>query len=137
TPDAFHFTDVTGVAPGAVVVSAAVTITGILAPAPVSVSGGSYSIGCTGTFTAAGGSISNNQTLCARHTASSSGGGVVDTLVTVGGVSDTFSSTAAAPDHVPDAFHFADAFPVGQSVVVRSNFIAITGINVPAAVSVD
>jgi hypothetical protein len=95
-PDAFSFAAATGVAPGAEVTSAAATITGISPSAPVTVTGGSYSIGCTGTFTSAGGTITNGQTVCVRHQASASYAAQVTTTLTIGGVSADFTSTTVA-----------------------------------------
>jgi hypothetical protein len=93
TPNAFSFADVTGVSLLSVQTSNAVTITGINAPSPVSVTGGTYSIGCSGTFTGTAGVISSGQTVCVRHTASANYNTGTHTLLTVGGVSDTFTST--------------------------------------------
>ncbi|HQW39358.1 MAG TPA: choice-of-anchor D domain-containing protein, partial [Usitatibacteraceae bacterium] len=95
-PDAFSFPAATGVAPGAEVTSAAATITGISPSAPVTVTGGSYSIGCTGTFTSAGGTIANGQTVCVRHVASAGYATQVTTTLTIGGVSADFTSTTVA-----------------------------------------
>ena len=63
TPDPFTFLDQANVDLSTIVVSAPAAITGINAPAPISVAGGEYSIGCTGTFTAAPGTISDNQSV--------------------------------------------------------------------------
>jgi hypothetical protein len=84
------------VEPSAVVQSNSVTISGIQVAVPVTVSGGDYSVGCTGTFTSAAGSIGNNETVCVRHTASSSVSTSTTTTLTVGGVSGTFQSTTRA-----------------------------------------
>jgi hypothetical protein len=96
TPDPFSFTAQTGVEQSALITSNAVTITGIDAPAPVTVSGGEYSIGCTSTFTSASGTVNNDETICVRHTSSSSPNGSVNTTLVVGGVSAVFSSTTAS-----------------------------------------
>jgi VWFA-related protein len=96
TPEAFSFSNSTGVDPSAVVTSNAVTVSGIDGPAQVSVVGGEYSIGCGTTFTSAGGSISNGQTICVRHTASAAFSTANQTTLTVGGVSGTFTSTTRA-----------------------------------------
>jgi hypothetical protein len=96
TPNAFSFVPVTGAMPGAVITSAAATITGIDTPAPISVANGSYSIGCTGTFVTAAGTITNGQSVCVRHTASASISTSITTTLTIGGVSAAFTSTTAA-----------------------------------------
>jgi VWFA-related protein len=98
TPDPFSFPNKTGVDRGAVVTSNPVTILGIDAPAQISVTGGSYSKGCGNTFTATAGTISKNDTVCVQHTASTKYDSSQATLLSVGGVSATFTSiTAAAP----------------------------------------
>lgn len=96
TPSAFKFVDQTDVAAGAQMTSTAVTITGINAPARVTVTGGSHSVGCTADYVTAAGTINNNQTMCVRHTVLESANTGTDTTLTVGGVSDTFTSTTAA-----------------------------------------
>ena len=97
-PDQFTFVDQDSVDQDIEIISAPVTITGINATAAISVTGGEYSIGCTGTFTAAAGTISNGQTVCVRHTSASTAGTAVTTILTVGAAgagnstSDAFSS---------------------------------------------
>lgn len=107
TPDAFTFTDQASVPAGSIVVSNAVSITGINADASVSVTGGEFSIGCDGTFTSTAGTIQNGQTVCVRHTAAAAAGGNVTTTLTVGGVSDAFTSSvvpvSSAVDNAPNS----------------------------------
>jgi len=102
TPENFDFADQTGVARGAVVVSDAVTITGIESPVAITVTGGEYSIGCGSTFTAIPGIILPEAEVCVRHTAasdfSSSPG---PTSLIVGGVSGSFWSTTLDPPPPP------------------------------------
>ena len=94
-PNPFTFTDQTNVQPGAFVVSNAVTITGIVSPAQISVTGGMYSVGCNGAFSASVGLINNGQTVCVLHTAVLALNSATNTTLTVRGVSDTFTSTTA------------------------------------------
>ncbi|MGQ0696617.1 MAG: imelysin family protein [Panacagrimonas sp.] len=96
TPNAFSFSSASDVSPGSVQTSNTVTISGIDAAAPVSVTGGSYDIGCDGGFTGAAGSITNNQTICVRHTAPASFATATITTLTVGGVSGSYASTTRA-----------------------------------------
>ncbi len=99
TPGAFSFVDVTDVAVSTLITSAAVSITDLTEPAPISITGGSYSIGCGATFTSGASTISNGQTVCVRHTSSPTTTTITDTTLTVGGVADTFRSTTASfPD---------------------------------------
>ena len=97
TPDGFAFTDQTGVAPSSVRTSNTLTVSGIGAAASISVSGApgsEYQIN-GGSFTTAPGTISNGDTFAVRHTSSSGPGVATDTTLTIGGVSDTFTSTTA------------------------------------------
>ncbi|MGQ0622636.1 MAG: hypothetical protein ACT4QA_22470 [Panacagrimonas sp.] len=91
-PDAFAFVSLTKVRLNTVQTSNAVTITGINAPAPISVSGGSYSIN-GGAFTTAAGHITNGQSVRVRHTSSSRFKTAVSTTLNIGGRTGTFKST--------------------------------------------
>lgn len=92
TPDQFSFSDQSGVALSATITSAAITVAGIDAAATITVSGGTYDINGSGTFTADPGSVNNGDTVRARHTSSASYLTATNTVVTIGGVSDTFTS---------------------------------------------
>jgi len=96
TPDAFTFTDQTGVALSSTITSAAITVSGITAAATISVSGGSYDINGSGSFTTSSGTVNNGDTVRARVTSSGSNSTAVTATVTIGGVSDGFSATTLA-----------------------------------------
>lgn len=141
TPDTFAFVDRTGVGRSTVVFSAPVTITGIDAPAQIDVTGGQYSIGCTGSATDATGTISAGQTLCARLITSANYSTATSMVVTIGGVSDTFSATtvdapAAGTDTTPNAFTLMDLTDMPSGVQVTSAAISVSGIDAAAPVSV-
>jgi len=92
-PDQFTFVDQTGVELSTLVESAPVQIAGFTS-ATITVSGTNnpeYQIN-GGAYTNAPGTIINLDNLRVRHTSSAFGGIGVDTLVTIGGVSDTFTS---------------------------------------------
>lgn len=99
TPDAFSFTDQTGVALSSTMTSTPVQITGINSAASWTATGGIVCVSsgndcsCGVATYGASGTVSSGQYLCARHTSSGSFSTQTDTQVTVGGVSDTFSST--------------------------------------------
>lgn len=93
TPDAFSFTDQSGVALSSTITSAAITVTGITAAAAITVSGGTYDINGSGTFVSDPGTVNNGDTVRARHTSSASNSTATNTVITIGGVSDTFTST--------------------------------------------
>ena len=136
TPDAFAFSEQAGVEPGTLVTSAPVTITGIEAPAAISAGNGWYSVGCTETYVAAAGSISNGQTVCVRHWAAWEFGGGNSTSLTVGGVYGWFSSRTRAADGTPGAFTFSDQTGVEPGATVKSDAVTIAGIEAPASISV-
>ncbi|MEO7385324.1 MAG: hypothetical protein ABIX37_00145, partial [Gammaproteobacteria bacterium] len=138
-PDPFSFVDQAAVAVAAVITSAPVTITGLTAAATVSVAGGTYAVGCTGTFVATPGSVTSGETVCVRHTSAATALTPTATILTVGGVADTFTSTtvdAPPTDTTPAAFAFADQFDVALSTVITSAPVTITGIDAPATVTV-
>ena len=91
-PNTFSLADQTDVAQGTLVQSNAFTVTGIDAPAAIGVTGGEYSID-GGSYTSSPGTVSSGQTVRVRHTSSTNPSATVATVVTIGGISDTFSST--------------------------------------------
>jgi len=137
TPDAFTFTDQTGVALNTVIESAAITVSGINTAAAISVTGGEYSIN-GGAWTSTAGTVTSGQTVKVRHTSSAANSTATNTVLTIGGVIDTFTSTTVAfvPDTTPDAFTFTDQTGVALSTVIESAAITVSGINSAAAISV-
>lgn len=96
TPNAFSFNDVTGAAFSTLITPspATVTISGINASTPVSVSGqGSPQISINGGTWATFGNITNGQTLAVRLTSASSGNTTNTATINVGGVTDNWSVT--------------------------------------------
>ena len=92
TPTAFSFTDQTEIALSTEVTSAAITVSGIDAETAISVTGGTYSIN-DGAYTSSAGTVTDGQTVTVRHTSSSNNATAVNTELTIGGVTDTFTST--------------------------------------------
>jgi hypothetical protein len=99
TPNAFSFNAVTNVAQNTAVQSNTVTISGINAAAPVSVSGGSYSVN-GGAFTSSPSTLANGSTLRAQLTSSGSNNTQVCATVTVGGVAAQFCATTGSRGNV-------------------------------------
>jgi hypothetical protein len=95
TPDAFSFVDQTSVDVSSTITSVAITVTGIDAPADITVSGDASSLYIIngGAPTADPGTVSNGDEVQAQHTSSASYVTATNTVVTIGGVSDTFTST--------------------------------------------
>ena len=135
TPDPFSFVDQTNVALNSTITSAPITVSGVDSPTPISVVGGLYSINGGG-FTAAAGNVNNGDMIRAQHTSSAAFSTSVDTTVTIGGVSDTFTSTTVAMDTTPDPFSFVDQTNVALSSTITSAPIAVSGINSPTPISV-
>lgn len=135
-PDAFAFASRSNVARGVETISDEIVVSGIDAPAPIGVAGGSYSVD-GGAFTAAAGTIANGQRVRLRHVSSSAFATATTTTLTIGGISAGFTSTTEAIDTVPDAFAFADRTGIATNVAVVSDAIPVAGINQPAMVSVS
>lgn len=95
TPDPFTFTDQTGVALSTMIESALITVSDINTVSTLSVTGGEYAIN-GGAYTAVAGTVVNGDTVKVHHTSSASNSTAVDTILTIGGVSDTFTSTTLA-----------------------------------------
>jgi serine protease len=121
TPNVFVFLDQLNVPAATEITSSALTISGIDAAAAISVVGGTYSIGCGASFTAATGEILNNQSVCVRHTSATAAGATTNTTLTVGGIADTFSSTVAS------------AFTVSGTITAASGSVTDSDVNDPNA----
>jgi hypothetical protein len=139
-PDPFSFTSVSGVSQNTQVSSNVVTISGIDAPAPISIAGGpgsQYRINGGG-WTSATGSISNGQTVQVRHTSANAPGTTVESVLTIGGVEGKFRSTTAGTagnDTDPDAFSFGTKTGQQPSTEVASDPQVLTGYDAPAPVT--
>ncbi|MDD2923633.1 IPTL-CTERM sorting domain-containing protein [Rhodoferax sp.] len=125
TPVAFSFTDQTGVATSTVITSNAITVSGINAPATITISGGEYKIG-TGSWTNASATVSAGDSVTVRHTSSASFSSSVNTVLSIGGVTDTFTSTTMAA--VPTFTVTATASPAaGGTVSCTPNPVSLGG----------
>jgi hypothetical protein len=137
TPNAFTFTDVTGATVSTVYESNSITVAGMDGPATMTITGGEYSIN-GGTYASASTSVVAGDTVKVRGTSSGSGLTAVNVVLTIGGVSDTFTiTTAAVSDSTPDAFSFTDVTGAALSTIVESNTITVAGINVAATLTVS
>lgn len=91
TPDPFSFSDHSGVALSSTITSAPVTITGIDTTVSFTATGGTIDVNEDGNFQTSR-DVINLDTIRARHTSSGSYLTAINTVVTGGGVSDTFTS---------------------------------------------
>ena len=96
TPDSFSFPAVTGAEPGSVQTSEAITVTGINAASPISVTGGSFSIN-NGSYTTSKQTVTAGQTVRLRQTASTSVNRTTTATLTIGGVSGDYQVTTQGP----------------------------------------
>lgn len=92
TPDQFIFNYETGVNLNTVMTSNTITVTGINAPAPISIKGGTYSIN-GGLYTSVNGTVNNGDTVTVKQKSSERYMTTTVATLTIGGVSDTFSVT--------------------------------------------
>ena len=126
SPDDFSFTAQTNVARVATITSNTITVTGINAPTPISVSGsGGYSIGCTETTVNTAGTISAGDTVCLRHLASSNYASQVSTTLTIGGKTATFTSTTVSANVSDDSDSGGGGGSVGLMLLA---VLAMTGL---------
>lgn len=139
TPNAFSFTDVTGVNLNTLTTSNTITISGIDTPTSVSVSGdGSPRIRINGGAWVTSGTITSGQSLAVRLTSANAGSTARSATVTVGSVTDNWSvTTKSIADTTPDDFNFTDVSGAVQRAFIISDTITISGIDTPTSVSVS
>lgn len=113
-PDVFSFTAQTDVALSTTITSNTITVTGIDQPATITANGGEYSIN-GGSYTSSAGSVINGDTVTARHTSSSSYSTVVNTVITIGGIAGTLTSTTLEAPLV------TTPTPRSRTVIIRAN----------------
>jgi hypothetical protein len=89
-PDAFNFATQTKVAPGTLIESESVAISGINVPAPISISGGEYSVDGRA-YRKNPGAIKNNERVRIRLRSSPEPSGVASARLSIGGVTGTFT----------------------------------------------
>jgi hypothetical protein len=96
-PSAFTFTDVTGADAATVYTSNTITVAGLGASASgaVSITGGTYKKNA-GSYVSTPGTVVNGDTVTVRVTSSASASTAVSAVLTIGGVSDTYTVTTAA-----------------------------------------
>ncbi len=135
TPDAFSFTAANGVGLSSVQTSNAITVSGINAASPISVTGGSYSLN-GGAYTTAAGTVTVGQTVTVQQTASSSFNTLSTATLTIGGVSAPYAVTTLAADTTPDAFSFGALTGVAAGSVQTSEAITVSGINSGSPISI-
>ncbi len=135
TPNAFSFVSTADAAIGSTQTSAAITVSGINASAPVSIIGGSYSINGQAFVTAAG-TIRNGDSVRLRQTASTSFSTKTTAVLTIGGVAGNWDLTTVALDSSPDPIQFQSFRNLAPGKPVISNTVTVSGINSTVPISV-
>lgn len=139
SPDAFSFTDQTGVALNTLIESNSITVNGINDSVSISVTGtagreSAYQID-GGSWVNTGGTVTNGQTVKVRHRSNTGYTATVDTTLTIGDRSDIFTTTTAALDTTPDDYSFTTQTGVTRSTPVTSDPVTIAGINGPTNIA--
>ena len=130
----FSFTDQTSVALNTLITSDTVVITGLLNPAAISIIDGAYKINA-GTYTSASGFVNNGDTVTVQTTSSASNNTTVNAVLTIGGISDTFSVTTLT-DTIPDAFSFTDQADAALSTLITSDTVTLAGLGASSPISI-
>ena len=94
-PNAFNFTNLTNAPIGSLVTSNTFVVTGLGASSPISITGGNaeYIINSTGGYSNLDGFINNNDTVAVRTTSSYDHNTTADVVLTIGGISSTYTVT--------------------------------------------
>jgi hypothetical protein len=100
-PDSFAFTPVTGAARSTPVESNSITISGTSQPAHISIAGGEYVINGSNIWLATSSTINPGASVKVRLTSSASFATTSTVILTIGGVSGTFSVTTLADTEKP------------------------------------
>lgn len=142
TPDQFNLGAANNVALSTEAYSAQVTITGIEAPATMTLRGagtGQYQINGpgdgSGSWFTSDTTVNNGDRVQVRHVSAAANSTSITSTLTVGGVASNFTSTTVGADNTPDPFGFNAKNFLLPGVMVVSNVVTITGINVPTTVS--
>ncbi|HUP91919.1 MAG TPA: S8/S53 family peptidase [Solimonas sp.] len=137
TPNAFTLADQANVAKGQLTTSQPITIRGIDTPTPISISNGTYQLNRTGPFVAGNGTVNNNDVVWVQHMSATGANATVSTVLNIGGLTDTFSSTTGPADTTPSAFTLTDQTNVARGQLITSQPITILGIDTPTTITVS
>lgn len=134
-PNGFSFAPFNNAAPSAVISSGAVIVSGIEAPATISVVNGQYSIN-GGAPTAETGTIANGDNVRVQQTASNDFAATTTATLNIGGVSAAFNVTTRAADVIPDAFVIAPVSGATPGDTVISATVFVAGLEAPVPIAV-
>lgn len=125
TPDSFSFAAQVNTPLNQWVTAQAITVSGINSATAISITNGEFAIN-GGTFTSSNGSVTNGNTVVVRHMSSAQNATTTNTILTIGGVSATFSSTTVPAGTGSAAASVNITFPLGKAKT-SSNTIRVTG----------
>jgi hypothetical protein len=130
TPDVFAFADLSNVPFSTLVTSDTVTVFGINTVSVVTVVGGEYSRNGD-LFTDSPGVANNNDTFAVRHTSSPVFRTSVHTILTIGNISDTFTSTTVVitPDGDLDNDGSVTNSDVERAMAIAAGLITPTALD--------
>ncbi len=141
-PKVFHFVDQTGISLfNSSITSASILIEnlpifgGSSSETKIRVSHGSLLI--NNVNVGAYGIVVNGDTVKINHTSAGNFGTSVNSVVTIGSLNDTFTSTTIFADSDPSSFSFSSKTGVELNTQYRSNIITISGLNTSAIVSIS
>jgi hypothetical protein len=133
-PNAFSFTPLFNVDPSSVQVSNSIIVANTDVPSPISVSaGGQYSIN-GGAFTSVAGVVSPGAQVAVQLSAASGYSTSDSAVLTVGGVSSTFTVTTGAQPVLQGTF--APVTGAAPTSIETSNTITVSGTTIPVPISV-
>ena len=115
--------------------STTMTVAGINSAATISIVGGTYKIN-NGGYVASAGTVNNGDRIIVRHFNSNSFSTQTTSTLTIGGVSNSFSTTTIAEDISPQAFFFSPLNNAPLNATVASELIFVLGINSATPISV-
>jgi hypothetical protein len=127
----FSFTAQTNVAPSTTVTSNTVTMSGLVGPEAISITGGTYSIN-GGAFTSAAGNVNNGDAIVVQFVSSASYLTTTTATLTIGGVSEDFDVTTWSAA----VFSFTPQASAPLSTAVSSNTVTMAGLSGPEPVSI-
>jgi hypothetical protein len=110
TPNPFGLLSADGVPPGVAISSNILIVSGTDAAAPISISGGEYSIESE-PYTSAAGSVLPGRYVRVRVVSSTTPGATASATLTIGGVSGSFSVTTLRPDEGPRTVLYFESQP--------------------------
>lgn len=135
-PDPFSFPNATGVPPGLLVTSAAVTPANFNLASPISITGGEYSV-AGGSFRSDASTIAPGQAVRVRLIAPRTVNTSAQAKLGIGGVIGTFTvKTKASADQDPDAFAFPNAVNQPRATLVQSAAVTPAGFDTAAPISI-